>query len=133
MSELIINDRKISDVNLSFIPDPNTGDILKLNSFAVIRRSLQNIFFTRVLEKPFREDLGSPLPNFLFDVAGASDIPVIETIIVNTIERFEPRIGVRSLVVEPDFSNNRLEVTIEYVIKSTQREDVFTTFLNLSE
>lgn len=133
MSQTILNDRKLSDVNLSFIPDPNTGDILKLNRFAVIRRSLKNIFLTRVLEKPFREDLGSPLGDFLFQISGPADIPVLETLIANTIERYEPRVGIRQLLIQPDFNSNRIEVTLEYFIKATERVDTFTTFLNLSQ
>lgn len=132
-SSTIINDRKISDVNLSFIPDPNTGDLTKVTSFAAIRRSLKGLLLTRILDKPFREDLGSPLGDFLFDVTGVRDIPIVETLIANTIQRFEPRVGIKRLEVIPDLNNNRLEVVIEYVIKATRRTDSITTFLSLSE
>lgn len=129
----ILNEKKLTDVNLSFKADPNTGDIARLNKFAVIRRSLENILFSKTLEKPFREDLGSPLSDFLFEVTGTEDMPVLETIVKNTIKRHEPRIKLQRVTLTPDFNNNRIDLTIQYVILTTFNSDTFTTFLGLSE
>ena len=129
----VINDRKLTDVNLSFTPNPNTGDIAKLNSFAVIRRSLELIMTMGTLEKPFREDLGSSVDTQLFEVVSPDDIPAFETQLRNVIERYEPRIGIIDLTVSDDIANNQLEITLRYFIRDTQREDTFSTVLSLSE
>lgn len=129
----IINDKRLTDINLSFMPNPNTGDIAKLNSFAVIRRSLSLILTMGVLEKPFREDLGSSLDGQLFELVSTDDIPAFRTRVRNVIERYEPRIGIKKLEVVPDFTNNKVEIFLYYFIRDTRKEDSFSTVLQLSE
>ena len=85
------------------------------------------------MEKPFRDDFGSDVAIRLFEVAGSRDIPAIQSQIRNAIDRNEPRIQLIDLAVYGDFLNNRLEVTISYMIKKTSQIDEITTMLNLSE
>ena len=132
MASSILNNRKISDVDLSFEPDPNTGDIRKLNRFAVIRRNLERIMTLQRLEKPFQEELGGTSGGLLFEVTSTADISFIETEIENIINRHEPRVEIRDLDIRSD-QPNTLSIRIEYLIKDTQDIDTFTTFLKLSE
>ena len=108
MGTLTRNTTSITDLNLSFELNSNTGDFNKLSTEAVIRRSLDTILTTGMMEKPFREDFGSDVAIRLFEVAGSRDIPAIESQIRNAIERNEPRITLIDLSVLGDFSNNRL-------------------------
>lgn len=129
----IINDKKLVDINLSFLPNPNTGDIARLNSFSVIRRSLELILTMGILEKPFREDLGSSLSGQLFEVVSVDDIPFFESKVRNVIERYEPRVGIRRIDIQPQFNENKLVITLVYYIKETGREDTFIKVMSLSE
>lgn len=129
----VFNNKKLVDLNLSFTPNPNTGDIGRISGFAAIRRSIDFILSTNKLDKPFREDIGSSLNATLFEIASAADIPALEARIRNVIERFEPRVGIRDLTIEDDLDNNKLEVTLQYFIKDTQEQDEFRTVLDLSE
>ena len=133
MGTLTRNSTSITDLNLSFEINSNTGDFNKLSTEAVIRRSLDTILTTGMMEKPFREDFGSDVAIRLFEVAGSRDIPAIRSQIRNAIDRNEPRIQLIDLAVYGDFLNNRLEVTISYMIKKTSQIDEITTMLNLSE
>ena len=133
MGTLTRNSTSITDLNLSFEINSNTGDFNKLSTEAVIRRSLDTILTTGMMEKPFREDFGSDLAIRLFEVVGSRDIPAIQSQIRNAIDRNEPRIQLIDLAVYGDFLNNRLEVTISYMIKKTSQIDEITTMLNLSE
>ena len=133
MGTLTRNSTSITDLNLSFEINSNTGDFNKLSTEAVIRRSLDTILTTGMMEKPFREDFGSDVAIRLFEVVGSRDIPAIESQIRNAIDRNEPRIQLIDLAVYGDFLNNRLEVTISYMIKKTSQIDEITTMLNLSE
>ena len=133
MGTLTRNSTSITDLNLSFEINSNTGDLNKLSTDAVIRRSLDTILTTGMMEKPFREDFGSDVAIRLFEVAGSRDIPAIESQIRNAIDRNEPRIQLIDLAVYGDFLNNRLEITISYMIKKTSQIDEITTMLNLSE
>ena len=133
MGTLTRNSTSITDLNLSFEINSNTGDFNKLSTEAVIRRSLDTILTTGMMEKPFREDFGSDVSIRLFEVTGSRDIPAIESQIRNAIDRNEPRITLLDLAVYGDFLNNRLEITISYMIKKTSQIDEITTMLNLSE
>ena len=133
MGTLTRNSTSITDLNLSFEINSNTGDFNKLSTEAVIRRSLDTILTTGMMEKPFREDFGSDVAIRLFEVAGSRDIPAIESQIRNAIERNEPRITLIDLSVLGDFSNNRLELTISYMIKKTSEIDQIQTMLSLSD
>ena len=133
MGTLTRNSTSITDLNLSFEINSNTGDFNKLSTEAGIRRSLDTILTTGMMEKPFREDFGSNVAIRLFEVVGSRDIPAIQSQIRNAIDRNEPRIQLIDLAVYGDFLNNRLEVTISYMIKKTSQIDEITTMLNLSE
>ena len=133
MGSLTRNTTSITDLNLSFELNSNTGDFNKLSTEAVIRRSLDTILTTGMMEKPFREDFGSDVAIQLFEVAGSRDISAIESQIRNAIDRNEPRITLLDLAVYGDFPNNRLELTISYMIKKTSEIDEIQTMLSLSD
>ena len=127
------NSTSITDLNLSFEINSNTGDLNKLQTDAVIRRSLDTILTTGMMEKPFREDFGSDVAIRLFEVAGSRDIPAIRSQIRNSIEKNEPRIKLIDLVIKFNPNHHRLELTISYMIKKTSEIDEIQTMLSLSE
>ena len=133
MGNLTRNSTSITDLNLSFELNSNTGDFNKLSTDGVIRRSLDTILTTGMMEKPFREDFGSDVSIRLFEVTGSRDIPAIESQIRNAIDRNEPRITLLDLAVYGDFPNNRLELTISYMIKKTSEINEIRTMLSLSD
>ena len=133
MGTLTRNSTSITDLNLSFEINSNTGDLNKLSTEAVIRRSLDTILTTGMMEKPFREDFGSDVAIRLFEVVGSRDIPTIRSQIRNSIERNEPRIKLIDLVLKFQPSHHRLELTISYMIKKTSEIDEIQTMLSLSE
>ncbi len=133
MGTLTRNSTSITDLNLSFEINSNTGDLNKLSTDAVIRRSLDTILTTGMMEKPFREDFGSDVAIRLFEVAGSRDIPAIRSQIRNSIEKNEPRIKLIDLVIKFNPNHHRLELTISYMIKKTSEIDEIQTMLSLSE
>ena len=133
MANLTRNSTSITDLNLTFELNSNTGDFNKLSTDGVIRRSLDTILTTGMMEKPFREDFGSDVSIRLFEVTGSRDITAIESQIRNAIDRNEPRITLLDLAVYGDFPNNRLELTISYMIKKTSEINEIRTMLSLSD
>ena len=133
MGNLTRNSTSITDLNLSFELNSNTGDFNKLSTDGVIRRSLDTILTTGMMEKPFREDFGSDVAIRLFEVAGSRDIPAIRSQIRNSIEKNEPRIKLIDLVIKFNPNHHRLELTISYMIKKTSEIDEIQTMLSLSE
>ena len=133
MGTLTRNSTSITDLNLSFEINSNTGDLNKLSSDAIIRRSVESILTTGRVEKPFREDYGSDLSLNLFEVTSQHELSMVESQIRNAIIRGEPRITLIDLKLKGDFDNNYLEATVEYMLKKTSEIDTFTTMISLSE
>ena len=133
MGTLIRNSTSLSDLNLSFEIDSNTGDLNKMSDDTVIRRALENLLTTAKTEKPFRDDYGSDLKLNLFEVVSHHQLSMVESQVVNIVERGEPRIKVLNVSVDGDFDNNYIEVSIEYMINKTSVIDRITTMLSLSE
>ena len=133
MGTLTRNSTSITDLNLSFEINSNTGDLNKLSNDAIIRRSVESILTTGKTEKPFREDYGSDLRLNLFEVTSLSQLSMVESQIKNVINRGEPRITLLDIRLKGNLANNYIEVTIEYMLKKTSQIDTFTTMLSLSE
>lgn len=133
MGTLVRNSTSLSDLNLSFEIDSNTGDLNKMSDDTVIRRALENLLTTAKTEKPFRDDYGSDLKLNLFEVVSHHQLSMVESQVVNIVERGEPRIKVLNVNVDGDLDNHYIEVSIEYMINKTSVIDRITTMLSLSE
>jgi len=60
--------RAFKDINLSFKRHPVTNDVLTIRDEDAIKRSVKNIIFTILGEKPFEPDFGSVINQSLFDL-----------------------------------------------------------------
>jgi len=132
MANTILRRKDIRGIDLSFNPNPNTGDISVLSHTAAVRASLQNLLQYGLLDKPFQEQIQSSLSDVLFETNGTVNVSAVESRIVNTIERLEPRVGVQSVDVYMN-SKSQLEVVIQYILKETREADNLSTTLELSE
>ena len=133
MGTLVRNSTSLKDLNLSFEIDSNTGDLNKISSDTVIRRALENLLTTMKTEKPFRDDYGSDLSLNLFEVVSHHQLSMVESQIINVLERGEPRIEIRNVNIKDDLENHYIEVSIDYMINKTSEIDRITTMLSLSE
>ena len=133
MGTLVRTSTSLSDLNLSFEIDSNTGDLNKMSDDTLIRRALENLLTTAKTEKPFRDDYGSDLKLNLFEVVSHHQLSMVESQVINIVERGEPRIKVLNVNVDGDLDNHYIEVSIEYMINKTSVIDRITTMLSLSE
>lgn len=88
-----------SDLDLTFTPNPVTGDVsLSYDEQSVIR-SIRNLLMTNFYERPFQPKLGSNLNAFLFENTSAITSSALEKEISSVISNFEPRATISSLEV----------------------------------
>ena len=104
------------DVSASFKINPVNLDLIVVRNENAIARSIRNLIFTIPGEKPFQPSVGCNVTNLLFENLDRLTASSIQSQIENTINRFEPRAGLRSVVVNPNFDDNIFEVTIKYDI-----------------
>ena len=116
------------DINLSFKRHPVTNDVLTIRDEDAIKRSVRNIIFTILGEKPFEPDFGSVINDALFDLnTNLNEIRVSDEI-TQSLLNFEPRINnvIVTVTVAPD--SNELNCTVQYDIVGlptpTQEVDV---------
>ena len=120
--------KAFKDINLSFKRHPVTNDVVVIRDEDAIKRSVRNIIFTILGEKPFDPTFGSVMNDSLFELSTSLNEIRISDEITSSLNRFEPRISniVVTTTVQPD--SNELNCTVQYDITGipapTQTVDV---------
>jgi|TARA_R100001463_G_scaffold38765_1_gene83227 phage baseplate assembly protein W len=104
------------DISMSFKINPLNDDLIALKNASAISRSIRNIVFTVPGEKFFQEDFGSDISQSLFENFDDLTATTIRDQIESSIERFEPRVNLRNVKVNPNFDQNLFNVIIVYDI-----------------
>ena len=120
--------RTFKDINLSFKRHPVTNDVLTVRDEDAIKRSVKNIVFTILGEKPFEPEFGSVINDSLFDLnTNLSEIQISDEI-KQSLFNFEPRIENIEVTVTVRPDSNELNCTLQYDIiglpSPTQEVDV---------
>ena len=120
--------RAFKDINLSFKRHPVTNDVLTVSDEDAIKRSVKNIIFTILGEKPFEPNFGSVINQSLFDLSTNLNEIRVSDEIKQSLLNYEPRIDnvVVTASIYPD--SNELNCVVQYEIVGipapTQEVDV---------
>ena len=116
------------DINLSFKRHPVTNDVVTIRNEDAIKRSVKNIIFTIIGEKPFQPLFGSVVNQALFDLTTEYDEILIQDEIKSSILKFEPRISNLKVTTTVYPNSNELNCVVQYDIVGlpapTQEVDV---------
>lgn len=104
------------DVSASFKVNPLNLDLITLRNENAIARSIRNLIFTIPGEKPFQPNVGCNVTKLLFENLDRLTASSIESEIRNTVNNFEPRVRLTTVIVNPNFDDNIFEVTLKYDI-----------------
>jgi len=108
--------RAFKDINLSFKRHPVTNDVVTIRDEDAIKRSVKNIIFTILGEKPFEPDFGSVMNQSLFDLnTNLSEIRVSDEIKAS-LDNYEPRIDNIDVSVSILADSNEMNCTVQYDI-----------------
>ena len=108
--------RAFKDINLSFKRHPVTNDVVTINDEDAIKRSVKNIIFTILGEKPFMPQFGSVIGESLFDLdTNLNEVRITDEIRTSLVN-FEPRIDIIDVVVQVYPDSNEMNCTVEYEI-----------------
>jgi len=108
--------RAFKDINLSFKRHPVTNDVVTIRDEDAIKRSVKNIIFTILGEKPFEPNFGSIINESLFELSTGLNEMRISDEIKSSLLTYEPRIDniIVNVSVYPD--SNELNCTVQYDI-----------------
>ena len=108
--------RAFKDINLSFKRHPVTNDVVTIRDEDDIKRSVKNIIFTILGEKPFEPDFGSTVNESLFDLSTSLNEIRIADDITASLKRYEPRISDIDVTVSLYPDSNEMNATVQYEI-----------------
>jgi len=108
--------RAFKDINLSFKRHPVTNDLVVIKNEDAIKKSVKNIIFTILGEKPYMPLFGTSVNNSLFELANPLDHVRISDEIQSTLLNYEPRISNIQVTVSNYPDSHELNATIQYDI-----------------
>ncbi len=108
--------RAFKDINLSFKRHPVTNDVVSINDEDAIKRSVKNIIFTILGEKPFQPLFGSVINQSLFELSTALSEMKVSDEITQSLLNYEPRIANTEVTVSLYPDSNEMNVTVQYDI-----------------
>ena len=108
--------RAFKDINLSFKRHPVTNDVVVIRDEDAIKRSVKNIIFTILGEKPFEPFFGSVINEALFELNTTLSEIQIQDEIKSSLLNYEPRIDniIVTVTVVPD--TNEMNCVVQYDI-----------------
>ena len=108
--------RSFTDHSLGLVRNANTKDVAVVKNDNAIKQAVRNLIMTTPGEKPFQPLVGSNITKLLFEPLDDFTSDAIQQEIINTINRFEPRVRMQDVSVRADFARNSFNVTVEYQI-----------------
>ena len=108
--------RAFKDINLSFKRHPVTNDVITIRDEDAIKRSVKNIIFTILGEKPFEPEFGSVINDSLFELSTSLNEMRVADEIKQSLLNYEPRIDNIKIDVSIYPDSNDLNCTVQYDI-----------------
>ena len=108
--------RAFKDINLSFKRHPVTNDVVVIRDEDAIKRSVKNIIFTILGEKPFEPNFGSVISESLFDLSTSLNEIRVSDEIKQSLLNYEPRISDIDVTVTVAPDTNEMNCTVQYEI-----------------
>ena len=126
---MAINNHIYSDIDLTFLRLPSTGDVaMKYDEQAVIR-SIRNLLNTNVYDRLFQPDIGSTLNQLLFEPISPLTATLIQNEIIRTITNYEPRATINTISVTAAPDSNQFNVSLSVLVGNQTQPTSFSLIL----
>ena len=117
------------DLNLSFVQNPNTGDIAVKTGSNAVKEQLKNLILTNKFERPFQPGVGSNIRDLLFESNDIITEQLIEDEIRTVIANYQPNANVLDVIVESEREGQGYRIKIIFSVLGTGEPVTFETFL----
>jgi len=108
--------KPFKDISATFQSNPLNRDLIGLKNDNSISRAIRNLILTVPGDRPFQPDLGSDVYESLFETLDQITASNIQQQIETTIIKYEPRVKLNNVTVNPNIPNNSFDVVINYTI-----------------
>jgi len=118
-----------SDFHKNLTTNPISGDLaLKINEDA-IKESLTNLILTDRGERLFQPNIGSDVRASLFENVTPVTLKILKERVRDVIDNYEPRVSVIDVDVISQYDDNRVQITIQFFIKSREEPQQLELFI----
>ena len=121
--------RTYSDLDLDFLANPITKDVLKKVDDQAIAASIANILQTAHYERLFNPSFGCNVKRYLFEPIDDITTNNIREEITRSITNFESRVELLDVIVVPDYDNNGYNISIKFFTRNDPNPVTVTFFL----
>ena len=122
-AKVVAKKKPYSDLDLSLKIHPIRKDIIPLKDDAAVKNAVRNLLISNFYERPFQEDLGANLRGLLFEPVGVITNIELRDNIKFVLEKYEPRIAVRSIDITDIFDTNQYRIKVNFAIKQNNQND----------
>ena len=116
------------DINITFKKHPVTNDLVVSRDASAIKQAIVNLLLTNKGERVFKPTYGSDIRSYLFEPLDYATSAQIKGNIRSTIAKWEPRIGIISLICNPNYDNNGFDVEMTYTIRGSDNPPTTVDF-----
>jgi phage baseplate assembly protein W len=113
---MTLQTRQYSDFDISFSPNPVTGDLNSVTGFNSVVQAVMNLVQLNHYEKPFHPEIGGNVRKLLFEPSDSITAGLLTTEITNVITNFEPRVTLLGVYVETTQDGEAYNVTVEFSV-----------------
>jgi len=103
-----------TDIDINMTLHPQDKDVVLKYDINSIKRSIKTLLSTNHFERPFKPGLGANFSSLLFEMIDMAHITVAERQIVEMIGKFEPRVAIDQLSINP--VGNTLDISILFTV-----------------
>ena len=108
--------RNFRDLDLNFAIHPIRKDINTHKAEYAVINSVKNLILTNHFERPFQPEVGSNIRRLLFENVDVILAAQLEREIEETVNNFEPRVQVSSIIATPAVDENGYKVIMEFFV-----------------
>ena len=108
--------RNFRDLDLNFAIHPITKDVNIYKAEYAVINSVKNLILTNHFEKPFQPEVGSNIRRLLFENVDSIMAAQIEREIEETINNFEPRVQISSVIAIHAPEENGYKIKLEFFV-----------------
>lgn len=106
------------DLDAIFTPHPATADVRRRIDAEAVKFAVKSLVMTKYYERLFQPNIGSNVPNLLFEQMSPITTQLLRDSIVNVIQNYEPRVTIDSVDIEPDYDDQSYDVNIRFTIQN---------------
>jgi phage baseplate assembly protein W len=119
-----------SDFSASFSRNVITNDVVRLNDIDAVKRSVKNLIVTDKYERLLDPELGAGISELLFEQMTPLTTVALRETIIQTLNRYEPRINIDTIDVTPDYDRNSYFISIAFSLVRNEQVGTVEFLLN---